>query len=159
VTVATGAGVTVTVAVPDFPSLVALMVAVPGATPLTRPLAETVAMDELLELHETVRSVSVTPFGSFTVALNVVVVMPATILALDGSTTTLPTATPTTVTDALPPFPSLLAVIVAEPSATPVTTPVWETVAISGLLDVQLIVRPVSSAPLASRMVALSVVV
>ena len=38
VTVATGAGLTVTVAVPDLPSLVAVMVAVPGAIPETVPL-------------------------------------------------------------------------------------------------------------------------
>jgi len=34
-------------AVPLFPSLVAVIVALPPATPLTRPLDETVAMDAL----------------------------------------------------------------------------------------------------------------
>jgi hypothetical protein len=42
-TLATGIGVTVTVAVPDLPSLTAVIVDVPGATPVTRPLLETVA--------------------------------------------------------------------------------------------------------------------
>src|SRR5205814_5965458 len=39
-----GAAATVTVAVPTLPSLVALMVAVPMATPVTRPLELTVAL-------------------------------------------------------------------------------------------------------------------
>ena len=48
-TVATGTGITVTAAVPLFPSLVAVMVAVPGATAVTKPLAETVATAVALE--------------------------------------------------------------------------------------------------------------
>src|SRR5258708_38706156 len=43
VTDATGARVTVTVAVPLWPSQVAVRVAVPAATPVTRPFAEIVA--------------------------------------------------------------------------------------------------------------------
>ena len=44
-TVATGVAVTVTSAVPLLPPLVPVMVALPGPTPVTRPLAETVAIE------------------------------------------------------------------------------------------------------------------
>ena len=56
-------------------------------------------------------------------------------------------------------FPSLAAVIVAVPAAIPVTTPFPSTDAMLELDDVQVIVRPASALPLASRGVALSVVV
>jgi len=64
VTVATGAGAgdTVTVAVPDLPSLVAVIVAVPVATPVTTPALDTVATAPLLVLHVTTRSVTTVPF-------------------------------------------------------------------------------------------------
>ena len=55
VTVATGIGLTVTWVVPNFPSLVAVMVAVPGATPVTTPLLETVARPAALVDHVIVR--------------------------------------------------------------------------------------------------------
>jgi hypothetical protein len=71
-TVATGARLTVTVALPDLPSLVAVMVAVPAATPVTTPL-ETVAIAVLLDVHVTVRSVTTVPPTSFTTAASVVV--------------------------------------------------------------------------------------
>jgi hypothetical protein len=70
VTLPTGTGKTVTLAVPLFPSLVAVIVTVPGVTPVTRPEAETVAIAVLLELHVTTRSVTTVPFRSFTVAVN-----------------------------------------------------------------------------------------
>ena len=53
-------------------------------------------------------------------------------------------------------FPSLAAVIVAAPAATPVTRPVPSTDATFAFDDVQLIVRPKSALPFASRGVALS---
>jgi hypothetical protein len=70
VTVATGTGVTVTEAVPLFPSDVAVIVTgPPGATPLTSPvLAFTVATATLLELQEIERPVRIFPFASFVVA-------------------------------------------------------------------------------------------
>jgi len=49
-----GGAVTVTAAVPDFPELVALIVADPAATPVTTPLEFTVAMLVLSEVHVTV---------------------------------------------------------------------------------------------------------
>ena len=56
-------------------------------------------------------------------------------------------------------FPSLAAEIVAEPAATPVTMPVASTDAMLAFDDVQLMLRPDSALPLASRGVALSFVV
>ncbi len=61
-----------------------------------------------------------------------------------------------TVTVAVPLCPSLVAVIVAEPAATPVTSPVPLTVATPGALLAQAIARPLSGFPLASRGVAVS---
>ena len=72
-TVATGAAVTVTLAVPVFPSLVAVMVALPADTPVTTPVDETVATFVALDVHVTVRPVSVVPFASVNVVANVVV--------------------------------------------------------------------------------------
>ena len=63
-----GGVVTVIVADPDFPSLVAVMVAVPAATAVTRPLAETVAMGLELVVQVTVRPVSSAPLASRSVA-------------------------------------------------------------------------------------------
>jgi hypothetical protein len=51
VTVPTGTGVTVIADVPLFPSAVAVIVAFPGATPVTTPADDTVAMLVLLELQ------------------------------------------------------------------------------------------------------------
>ena len=61
VTVATGGGFTVRVAVPDLPSLVAVIVVVPVATPVATPEELTVATAVLLELQATTRPVSVPP--------------------------------------------------------------------------------------------------
>jgi hypothetical protein len=63
-TVATGTGVTVSVALPLFPSLVAVIAAMPGAIELTTPPLDTVATEVLSETHSTVRPVSVPPFAS-----------------------------------------------------------------------------------------------
>src|SRR2546430_1043189 len=73
VTVATGTFVTVMAAVPLFPSLAAVIVAEPAATPLTKPLAETVAMAALLVAQVTTRPLRAVPFASFGVAVNWVV--------------------------------------------------------------------------------------
>jgi len=158
VTVATGAGVTVTLDVQDFVSLVAVIVVVPGATPVTTPVADTVAAAVLLDVHVTTRSVTTVPLTSFTVATSVVV-WPAMTLAVGGATVTLPTAVLVAVTVELPLLPSLVAVIVAEPAATPVTTPVVETVAIDVLLDDHVTTRSVTTTPFASFTVAERVVV
>jgi hypothetical protein len=61
---ATGTGVTVTLAVPLFPSLVAVIVAEPAATPVTTPLDETVAIPVLELDHVTARPVNTLLFAS-----------------------------------------------------------------------------------------------
>lgn len=81
-TLATGTSVTVTEEVPDLPSLVAVIVTVPGSTPVTTPLWVTVATRGLLVVHETGRPVSVFPVASFVVAASVTV--PSTKMVADG---------------------------------------------------------------------------
>src|SRR5213593_3549839 len=150
-----GAGVTVIAAVPLCPSLVAVMVAEPTATPLTTPLLETVATAALSLAHVTVRPVSVLPFASFSVAVSATV-RPTATLAVAGLTVTVATGTCTTVIVALPLCPSHVAVIVAEPATFPVTSPFELTVATAVLLLAHVTVRPVNGLPFASFGVAVS---
>src|SRR6266566_395335 len=151
-----GAGpVTVMADVPLCPSLVALIVAVPATTPLTRPLPLTGATDVLLLDHVTTRPVSALPLASFGVAVSCTV-WPATTLAGAGLTVTEATDTLVTVIADVPLCPSLVEVIVADPATTPLTRPLELTVATDVLLLDQVIVRPVSGVPLASLGVAVS---
>jgi hypothetical protein len=98
------------------------------------------------------------PLASFVTAVRVTV-WPTEIVGLEGVTVTVATAGSVTVTVAVPVLPSLVAVIVAVPPATPVTTPDEETVAILVALELHVTVRPVSTFPAASFVVAESVVV
>ena len=75
---------------------------------------------------------------------------------MGGVTSTDATGTLVTVTDAVPLFPSLVAVIVAEPGVTPETSPALLTVATEVLLLDQVTARPESAAPFASLGVAVS---
>ncbi len=154
VTVATGTGVTVSAAVPLFPSLVAVIVTVPVLTPVTSPLPFTVARPVLLLAHVTTRPVSTFPFASRGVAVSCTV-CPAITLADAGLTLTVATGT-VTVTAAEPLWPSLVAVIVAVPASTPVTTPLPFTVAVPASSLAHVTTRPSSTFPLASRTVAVS---
>src|SRR3989454_11824016 len=70
VTDATGTFVTVMAAVPLCPSLVAVIVAELAATPVTDPLALTVATAALLVAQVTARPLRAVPFESFGVAVN-----------------------------------------------------------------------------------------
>jgi hypothetical protein len=132
-----GAAVTVIVAAPVLPEDVAVIVAEPAATAVTTPLALTVAIEALLVDQVTVCPVIVFPFWSFTVALTEAV-PPTTTELLAGETVTV-VATgvggggvgAVTVIDAVPLFVPLVPVMVAEPAATPVTTPEAFTVAIA----------------------------
>ena len=56
----------------------------------------------------------------------------------------------------MPLCPSLVAVIVADPAATPVTRPPVDTAATAGALDTQVITRPLNGLPVASFGVAVS---
>src|SRR5438445_13362573 len=150
--------VTVMAAVPLFPSLVALIVMEPGVTPLTRPLVLTVATAVLELDHVTVRPESGFPPASLGVAVSCTV-WPACTEAEGGVTSTDATGTGVTVIAEVPLFPSLVAVIVAEPGVTPETrTPVDR-----GATDVleldQVTVRPERGAPLASFGVAVGLTV
>jgi hypothetical protein len=70
VTLATGACVTVSAALPVFVSLVAMMLAVPALTAVTSPVVEdTVATAVLSEVHAIDRPVSGWPFASRVVAV------------------------------------------------------------------------------------------
>src|SRR5437879_11308660 len=146
---------TVSAEVPLCPSLVAMIVADPAATPLTSPLPLTVATAVLSLAHVTVRPASGVPLASFGVAVSWTV-CPAWTLAGAGLTATDATGTCTTVMAAVPPCPSLVAVIVAEPATLPVTSPVALTVATVVLSDAHVTVRPVSGTPFASFGVAVS---
>src|SRR5256712_1940061 len=150
-----GGAETVSAAVPLCPSLVAVIVADPAATPLTRPLPLTVATAVLLLAHVTVRPASGAPLASFGVAVSWTV-CPAWTLGAGGLTVTDATGRCTTVMAALPLCPSLVAVIVAAPTTTPVTSPLEPTVAAAALLDAPVTVRPVSGLPFASFGVAVS---
>jgi len=127
-------------------------VAVPAVTAVTSPLALTVATAPLLVTHVTDRPVRVLPLASFVVA-DSCTVWPTVTVGADGLTVTDATGTLDTVMVEAPLCPSLVAVIVAEPAAIPVTSPLLVTVA-AVLLLAHVAVRPVRVLPLASFMVA-----
>src|SRR5213592_4503796 len=147
--------VTVTADVPLCPSLVAVMVAEPTVTPVTRPLELTVATEVLLLDQLTVRPDSGLPLASLGVAVSCTV-EPTDTVAEAGATLTEATGTCTTVMADVPLCPSLVAVIVAVPATLPVTSPLQLTVATVVLLLTQVTVRPVSGLPFASFGVAVS---
>src|SRR5206468_350803 len=148
VTEATGTRLTLTPALPLCPSLVAVTVTEPAATPVTSPVADTVATAGFALVHVTTRPASRFPAASLGVALSCVVA-PTNTVAVAGLTVTDATGTLDTVTAAVPVCPSLVAVIVAAPTATPVTKPLADTVAVAAFKLVQLITRPVSTFPAA----------
>ena len=135
---------TVRVAWPLLVSLVAVMIAVPGATDVTNPLDETVATPGLSEAQAMDR-----PDNGFPPASNVVavacVVWPATTEEAARETLTDATGSWVTVTVAVACFVSLTAEMVATPRETADTSPLAETVATPGASVLQSIVRPVST--------------
>src|SRR6266550_3278171 len=147
--------VTVTVAVPVFPSLVAVIVGAPAARPVTSPVPLTVASARLPLAQVIVRPVSTLPAESFVVAASCAV-PPTNTLAEAGLIVTEATGTFATVTVAVPFCPSLVAVIVAVPAATAVTRPLADTVATPGTLLAHVTTRPISAEPFASSGVAVS---
>src|SRR5881392_3343213 len=157
VTDATGTPLTVMLAVPLCPSLVAVIVTgPPAATPLTSPLPFTLAIALLLDCQVITRPVNGLPLASRGVAVSCTVCPIATVPEL-GVTVTAATGATVTVTLAVPLCPSLVAVIVTgPPGPTPVTSPLPFTLAIALLLDCQVMTRPVNGVPFASRSVAVS---
>jgi hypothetical protein len=158
VTELTGAIVMTADIEPLFPSLVAVIVAVPAPTPVIRPAEDTDAIALLLDPHVTTRPVTTVPFRSFRV-IDGVAVCATKSGRLGGESVTLPTGTAVTVTVDDPLFPSAVAVIVAVPGATPVTTPEDDTVAVAALLVVHATGRSVTTVPFASFTVAVNDVV
>src|SRR3989449_7185536 len=152
---ATGGGFTVTAAVPLFPSLAAVIVAAPAVTPVTSPVEDTVATAGALDAQVTDRPESTLPAASRSVAASCTVA-PTITTAVAGLIPTDATGTFATpiAADAL--FPSLVAVIVVVPAATPVTRPAAETVAMAGLELAHVTARPTSTFPAASLGVAVS---
>src|SRR5207253_8509760 len=119
----------------------------------TRPLLFTAATAVLELDHVTVRPERGAPLASFGVAVSCTV-WPACTEAEGGVTSTVATGTFVTVTDEVPLFPSLVAVIVAVPGVTPETSPLLLTAATDVLELDHVTVRPESGFPLASLGVA-----
>ena len=152
------AGLTVTVADPLRPSLVAVMVTVPMPTPATRPLPLTVASEVLLLPQLIARPESGLPAASSGVAVSCTVLASVTDV-LPGVTDTEATGTPVTATEDVPLCPSLVAVMVTVPLVSPVTSPLPSTAATEVLLLLHVTDLPLSGFPLASSGVAVSCVV
>jgi hypothetical protein len=107
--------VTVTRALPLFPSLVADTVACPGRSPVTSPVELTMATAGLLLFHVTARSVRTVPSAALSVAVSCRD-SPVRRFTAAGFTATVATGAgggADTVTAAPPLFPSLVAVTVA----------------------------------------------
>jgi hypothetical protein len=123
-TLATGTWDTVIEDVPVRLSLVAVIVAVPivPAAAVTKPFADTVATEGLLEDQVTTRPESTLLCASSNTTVSCSVALWNTV-ALGGLTITVATGAGVTVRTALPVFPSLVATMFAVPSATALTTP------------------------------------
>src|SRR5512146_614531 len=132
-TVATAPCVTVIVAASLLPSAVPVIVALPGATAVTMPVASTVATPPLLLVQMTARSLSRLFAASYAMAVSGVCA-PGVASMWFGRTTTFATGVFCTVIAAMPDLPLALAAICVVPSASPVTTPVLDTLAIAGSL-------------------------
>ena len=145
-------------AVPLRPSLVAVTVTEPAATPVTTPLLLAVAQAVLELVHVTVRPVRMLPPASFTVAANCSV-CPTSTLPEAGLTVTEATGTFVTAIAVVPLCPSLVAVIVAVPAARAVARPADVTLAISELELDHVIARPAKIVPLLSLATAVSWIV
>src|SRR6266567_243891 len=147
--------VTVMAAVALLPSLVAVTFAEPAATAVTSPLPSTVATPAASVDHVMTRPVRTLPTASWSVAV-ICCVAPTPTVAAAGLTLPDATGAGFTVMAALPPFPSLVAVIFAAPGATAVTRPAFETVATAGLSLDHVTIRPLNRLPFASYRLAVS---
>jgi hypothetical protein len=135
---------------------VAVIVADPALTAVTRPVELTEAIPAFELDHVTTRPVSTLLLASRVVAESWTVA-PTRMLDEAGETDTVATGTgagAVTVIVAVPVFVSLVAVIVAVPALTAVTRPVELTEAIPAFELDHVTTRPVSTLLLASRVVA-----
>jgi len=137
-----------------LPSLDTEIVAFPTALAVTSPALDTVALVVSDELHSRSRPDSVCPALSFNVAVSCWVA-PMARVAVAGLTVTEATGTKRVIV-AVADLPSLVAVIVALPTARAVTSPVLETTALVVSDELQVTVRPVRVPPALSFNVAVS---
>ena len=135
-----------------------MIVAEPVAIPVTSPVDETVATDEFDVPHETVAPDMVLPTASLTVAVRVTVSPTDVKVLVFGDSVTVE-AVCDTVTEVVAVNEPNVAVIVAEPSATEVTRPADETVAMDEFDVPHVTVAPLIVLPTASLTVAASVAV
>ena len=161
---------TVRLACPVTPSLVATMLVVPALAAVTTPLALTLATLALLLVQVTARPDNTVPLASRKTAL-AWVVWPIVRPEAPSVTATVATGAgggggggggggpAVTVTTACPLTASLTAMMSAVPAACDVTTPVALTVATLTLDVDQLMVLPVRATPLASFVTAVACVV
>jgi len=150
--------VTVTEADPLAEPDVAVIVADPVATDVTRPADDTVATVVSEDAHVTVAPEMVVPAASLTVALSVAVSPTDAKASVLGDNATLD-ATWVTVTEADPDADPEVAITEADPVATVVTNPTDETVATPVFVEDQVIVGLEITVPPASFTVAASVAV
>jgi hypothetical protein len=155
-TEATGTELTVIEDGADFPSLAAVMIALPGTSAVTSPVLLTVATATLLLVNSTGRPVSTFPSAS-SVSAPSWTVCPTSRFWFGGVSLTLATGVGLTVTSAMAFFPTALAAMCTTPVATPVTTPELDTVAIEGSALAQTTLIPVSVFPAASSTSAFNV--
>jgi hypothetical protein len=137
------------------------MFAVPTTRVVTRPEPETVATAVLPDDHVTGRPVRMLPFAS-RVTADSCTVKPTWTFAEAGDTVTDATGAgggAVTVSAAEPLCPSLEATMFADPAPTAVATPLELTVATPVFELDHVMLRPVRVLPLASRRVAVALVV
>lgn len=137
---------TVTGTEATFPSDVALMEALPIATPLTSPLALTVAIAVLDDDQAIVRPVSAVPKESESVAVRDALPATPTVSAV-GAMVMVATGRVVTITDAEPVLASTVAVMVAVPAETPRTRPAASTVAAARFELDQMVDLPATIVP------------
>ena len=142
--------ITVTAAVPEAAPAVAVTVAVPLATAVTSPDAPTVATEASLDSHDTSVPATARPFASTASATRRTVSPTATRVSAAGVTLSALTCC-ITVTAAVPEAPPAVAVIVAVPLATAVTSPDASTVATEGSLLAHATAAPAITCPFWSR--------
>ena len=138
---------------PETPPVVAVMVEVPSPTPVTTPVAETVATEGADDVQARLTPEATFPLPSRTTAAPCDS-FPIPTTGDDRDTVTLDTEGAVTVRVAEPDWPSLVAVMSAEPGPMAVTTPLEFTVATAPLLVLQENARPVSGVPPESRATA-----
>ena len=121
-TAVAGRGLTLMVADALLPSAVAVIVAVPAATAVTRPSDETVATVLRFDVQATMRPVIVAPEASRNLAVSCDV-WPTTTLLVAGASSIVATGTNETVIVATELLPSDEAVMMAAPAPSAVIIP------------------------------------